>query len=260
MKVTQWNESYARGENAIFYPHEEVVRFLNRFIRKRIDSHRFSDVIYRGDFYRSGIGITQGDKLIEAVGGGDNALYPIKALDFGCGIGRQSMLMSEFGIETCGIDISEYAISQAKHLAQNANLDIDFRVYDGEHIPFKHNTFDFTISYGVLDSLPFDLAQNLVSQIAYVSKTYFFCSLIGEDSTSGFSNIQESTFTDEIEVQESHEKGTIQSFFDYPKIQRLFKKSTFEIIWGEKKSSVNLIDGSIQSRYYIVCKKAEYEQ
>ena len=50
--------------------HEEVVRFLNRFIRKRIDSHRFSDVIYRGDFYRSGIGITQGDKLIEAVGGG----------------------------------------------------------------------------------------------------------------------------------------------------------------------------------------------
>ncbi|WP_300964603.1 hypothetical protein [uncultured Helicobacter sp.] len=70
MKVTQWNESYARGENAIFYPHEEVVRFLNRFIRKRIDSHRFSDVIYRGDFYRSGIGITQGDKLIEAVGGG----------------------------------------------------------------------------------------------------------------------------------------------------------------------------------------------
>ena len=159
-----------------------------------------------------------------------------------------------------GIDISEYAISQAKRLAQNANLDIDFRVYDGEHIPFKHNTFDFTISYGVLDSLPFDLAQNLVSQIAYVSKTYFFCSLIGEDSTSGFSNIQESTFTDEIEVQESHEKGTIQSFFDYPKIQRLFKKSTFEIIWGEKKSSVNLIDGSIQSRYYIVCKKAEYEQ
>ena len=195
-----------------------------------------------------------------AGGGGHNALYPIKALDFGCGIGRQSMLMSEFGIETCGIDISEYAISQAKRLAQNANLDIDFRVYDGEHIPFKHNTFDFTISYGVLDSLPFDLAQNLVSQIAYVSKTYFFCSLIGEDSTSGFSNIQESTFTDEIEVQESHEKGTIQSFFDYPKIQRLFKKSTFEIIWGEKKSSVNLIDGSIQSRYYIVCKKAEYEQ
>lgn len=79
IRQQQWNESYARGENAIFYPHEEMVRFLNRFIRKRISHDVFSDVIYRGDFYHSGIGITKNKQIIESVkrdiltGGGDFA-------------------------------------------------------------------------------------------------------------------------------------------------------------------------------------------
>ncbi|TLD97744.1 hypothetical protein LS71_003150 [Helicobacter jaachi] len=58
LKIDQWNASYARGENVIFYPHEEVVRFLNRFIRKRLGEEEFCDVIYKGDFYQSGIGVT----------------------------------------------------------------------------------------------------------------------------------------------------------------------------------------------------------
>lgn len=266
----QWNESYARGENAIFYPHEEMVRFLNRFIRKRVSQNHFSDVIYRGDFYHSGIGITKNDEIIESaksdiLGGGQNeSLMPIKALDFGCGIGRGSILMAEFGIHSYGIDISEIAINEAKklysNLAQQQKLaSVEFQVYDGENIPFDDEMFDFSVSYGVLDSLPFTLAKKLVKEIERVSKTYFFVSLIGEDSTSGFSNIKEKIFTDEVEVQEAHEKGTIQSFFDYAKIQNLFSHTHFTIIWAEKKTSLNLINNSTQSRYYIVLKKPSKE-
>lgn len=87
IRQQQWNESYARGENAIFYPHEEMVRFLNRFIRKRVSQHHFSDVIYRGDFYHSGIGITQNKEIIESVkrdilaGGGMMKIFcPLKPL------------------------------------------------------------------------------------------------------------------------------------------------------------------------------------
>jgi hypothetical protein len=32
--IKKWNESYDRGENNILYPQPEVVKFLNRFIRK----------------------------------------------------------------------------------------------------------------------------------------------------------------------------------------------------------------------------------
>lgn len=87
IRQQQWNESYARGENAIFYPHEEMVRFLNRFIRKRISQNHFSDVIYRGDFYHSGIGITKNDEIIESAksdiltgGGIMKNFYPSKPL------------------------------------------------------------------------------------------------------------------------------------------------------------------------------------
>lgn len=270
IRQQQWNESYARGENAIFYPHEEMVRFLNCFIRKRVSQNHFSDVIYRGDFYHSGIGITKNDEIIESaksdiLGGGQNeSLMPIKALDFGCGIGRGSILMAEFGIHSYGIDISGIAINEAKklysNLAQQQKLaSVEFQVYDGENIPFDDEMFDFSVSYGVLDSLPFTLAKKLVKEIERVSKTYFFVSLIGEDSTSGFSNIKEKIFTDEVEVQEAHEKGTIQSFFDYAKIQNLFSHTHFTIIWAEKKTSLNLIDNSTQSRYYIVLKKPSKE-
>ncbi len=33
--VENWNSSYERGENNILYPQAEVVKFLNRFIKKK---------------------------------------------------------------------------------------------------------------------------------------------------------------------------------------------------------------------------------
>ncbi|MFT5917937.1 MAG: hypothetical protein ACI81T_004454, partial [Bacteroidia bacterium] len=32
LKKDKWDQSYARGENFIFFPKEEVVKFLNRFV------------------------------------------------------------------------------------------------------------------------------------------------------------------------------------------------------------------------------------
>ena len=41
----EWNESYNRGENYIFYPKEEVVKFLNRFVRKKVNIGEYKDLI-----------------------------------------------------------------------------------------------------------------------------------------------------------------------------------------------------------------------
>ena len=30
-----WNDAYENRGNILFYPHEEIVRFINKFIRKR---------------------------------------------------------------------------------------------------------------------------------------------------------------------------------------------------------------------------------
>ena len=92
--VDQWEKSYERNENNILYPQTEVVKFLNRFVRKKLSLEgKFIDLI---DFNSR-----------------------IKGLDFGCGVARSAILMEEFGIEAYGCDISSIAIEKAK---QNALL------------------------------------------------------------------------------------------------------------------------------------------
>lgn len=39
-----WDEAYERGGNILFYPHEEVIRFVNKYVRKRVGLSEFKDV------------------------------------------------------------------------------------------------------------------------------------------------------------------------------------------------------------------------
>lgn len=204
-------------------------------------------------------------------------LTSLKALDFGCGIGLQSLMMSEFGIKAYGIDISSNAINLAKNLAESKKLNAEFICYDGENLPFSPLFFDFTISEGVIDSMPFSLAKKLVKQIDRVTKTYFFLSLISTESTSSFektsfessgagksNSFVESSgakndfreFSGEIEVQDSHEFGTIQSFFNMDKINELMQGTSFKLKWGEKHQALNLLNNTTNSRYYLVFSKS----
>lgn len=57
LKIQQWEDSYSRGENYMFYPKEESIKFINRFVRKKIGADRFIDVIYKGSEFKSGVGV-----------------------------------------------------------------------------------------------------------------------------------------------------------------------------------------------------------
>ncbi len=41
----KWEESYRRKENFVFYPHEELIRFVSKYIRKRIGLDEWKDVV-----------------------------------------------------------------------------------------------------------------------------------------------------------------------------------------------------------------------
>ena len=41
----EWDKSYNRFENHILYPKEEVVKFLNRFVRKKLSDKTFQNKI-----------------------------------------------------------------------------------------------------------------------------------------------------------------------------------------------------------------------
>lgn len=190
IKKEKWEESYNRGENFIYYPKEEVVKFLNRFIKKRKSTTQFIDLLESDE--------------------------KLKALDFGCGIGRITILLREFGINSYGVDISQNAINEAIKFGKHFGYDINGKVstYDGNIIPYDDNFFDFTISESVMDSMSFELAKKLIKEIDRVTKKYFFLSLISSESNKIFNQLgNNKIFINEIEVEDEHEKGTIQSFF-----------------------------------------------
>lgn len=40
----KWEESYRRKENFVFYPHEELIRFVSKYIRKRTGLAQWTDI------------------------------------------------------------------------------------------------------------------------------------------------------------------------------------------------------------------------
>ncbi|WP_245941854.1 class I SAM-dependent methyltransferase [Helicobacter anseris] len=167
--------------------------------------------------------------------------------------------MCEFGIDAHGIDISENAISEAKNVLELAGFNTSIvSIYDGQNIPFNNNFFDFTISEGVIDSLPFSLAKKLLKEIERVTKKFFYFSLISSSSVSLFNSNsyqKDGEFNGEFVVQEKHEFGTIQSFYNMKKIKELIKETKFQIVWGELIENHDIFTKYSHGRYHLVLEK-----
>ena len=81
-------------------------------------------------------------------------LNPNLILDYGCGEGVLSTLVTERGFKVIGIDISRPNIDVAKRVARQKGLEINFLIGDGENLPFKDKSFDLVIASHVLEHLP----------------------------------------------------------------------------------------------------------
>ncbi len=76
-----------------------------------------------------------------------NAASPIKALDFGCGSGLSSQLLTEYisNLEIVGVDISKKAIRESQKRGWAAVL-----TFPGERLPFEPASFDLIFAIFVM--------------------------------------------------------------------------------------------------------------
>ena len=71
-------------------------------------------------------------------------------LEVGCGVGTDLVRFAKGGAQTVGVDLSATAIGLARMNAQNSGVTVDFRLANGENLPFEDNTFDVVYGHGVL--------------------------------------------------------------------------------------------------------------
>ena len=172
----------------------------------------------------------------------------VAALDFGCGIGRMTKLLNEFGMDVRGIDISGQAIETAKRTFPEMKK--NFQVFDGLQIPFENGFFDISISEGVLDSMHFSQALEAVDKLDRVTHKYLFASFISGDGSSHYKE-----YAQEEIVSCQHESGTVQSYFNWGKILSLFEKTAFQIKSAKIVTEESLTSHYKYGRYNVVLEK-----
>jgi len=86
-----------------------------------------------------------------------------KILDIGCGLGRLSYRIAQFKAEVTGIDISEYAISQARHKYGSVQ-NLKFIQRNALETSYE-NCFDKVLCYHLLEHLKLAEARILLGKI-----------------------------------------------------------------------------------------------
>lgn len=223
-----WDESYSRQENYVFYPCDEVVRFVARYLRRRVGLDEVVDVTPQA----------AGSRII----------------DVGCGVGRNLVFGFEMGLDMHGIDLSANAVAVARDwLTQRGATGANEKVVAGDirSLPWPDGYFAHAVSDSVLDSMPFALATAGVAEIARVvgSGGYFYCNLISGDESG-----RAPDFAGEETVRGVHERDTIQSYFNQAKIATLLG-DTFDVLSCVQHRWVDAIRQTHGGRWHVVARR-----
>jgi SAM-dependent methyltransferase len=88
----------------------------------------------------------------------------LRAIDIGCGVGVTHRYLSGRFAEIIGVDIFEGVLGAAA----SANLDVDYRLYDGRRLPCDDGSLDVAFTISVLHHVPVSLWRDFVAEMARV--------------------------------------------------------------------------------------------
>jgi SAM-dependent methyltransferase len=225
---SEWESSYAKRDNFLFYPHEEVIRFVSKYIRKRIGLNEFIDA--------------------------QPAMGARTILDLGCGIGRHVIYSHDMGLQAYGVDLSERAVGVAREWADTKGAaELASRILQGDvrKLPWSDGFFHYAVSHGVLDSMPYEVARAACVELKRVMapQGLFYCDLVsGDDSKHA------REFSGAERVTTTHEQGTVQQYFNQATLHTLFA-GLFEIRECNLIRREEVLKGGHTSRYHVIVQR-----
>ena len=216
-----WEKSYLKNENSLYYPDENLIRFVNKHVTRRV-----------------------GNKIKK---------NKIHFLDIGCGAGRNIVFLIENGFKVTGIDISKNAIFQAKKLLKFKKIPKNkYKLINSSsaEFNFENASFDVVFSCAALDSMPESEINNTINNIRQIlkKKGLLYLDLMStEEKHKGkflnkYDQIKKGDF----------EKGTIQSYWDLNRIKKKFVQ--FKLLMLKKIITIKN-NKIVNSRYLCVLQK-----
>src|SRR5438067_6350729 len=79
---------------------------------------------------------------------------PQRVLDIGCGTGFLALRFAELGHTVTGVDLAQQMIDRARRKAEQANLQIDFRVGNAVALGSADESYDLVVARHVIWNLP----------------------------------------------------------------------------------------------------------
>lgn len=77
-----------------------------------------------------------------------------RLLEVGCGMGTDLLQFARNGARCTGVDLTPRSVEITRHRFKLYGADGDFMISDGEHLPFRSESFDVIYSNGVLHHTP----------------------------------------------------------------------------------------------------------
>ncbi len=90
-------------------------------------------------------------ELVDLVESG--RIAPGRAIDFGCGVGNESIYLANNGFDVTGVDFSPTAIRLARDKAQAADVEVTFIEDELTNLRHVSGTFDLVVDFGALNDL-----------------------------------------------------------------------------------------------------------
>jgi len=169
---------------------------------------------------------------------------PARILDAGCGVGRYTIPLAMREYEVTGVDISGIAITELDNARLRRNMKMGLAAADVCHLPFRDNTFDAVVAFGVLQHLLEEERSTVLSEFARVlvpGGTLVIEVLGREDMRMGGREVEPATFL--------RSTGSVYHYFDPDEIKDLF--SGLEIIDIKENRIIKNIAGKDYMRHMI---------